>query len=479
MAIQTGTSGPKPLGNRGEGEPRSRGILPFPEIEMDMHLDPDEMADDDVQWPPDRFRQRDEKLAIYRELWQGNLSSLVDRADRIPRRVTNLFRRIPKIHAALLGVSPIGIDDDSLRVSAERAGYEAVTNLMRSGMGWLWYDGEQVHCIDPAEAYPLHGGGLCWARRYTSHVAKAAEQDRIRIYSIGPDGTWSMWVRAWSGSGTAQTEQASARNASGPGIGNLGAVVEEPTADAASEGAYPMALPPLNGTWGTSEYDDLAGLVCALAEAHDLRAQILVRNITPLLTYRIANIDVLDAVSTEGGDDWSDVEEWGSSGKPELGEQFSDEEQYRRQVLRRLRLVGSMRLADGIEGLEYVIANIDLAPIEKEIEQIHEELRMLHALPSVLTATSGSLGGVSGESLKRQLLIPYATSSTMLGVILAALRQTLNLPNLEWPHPFDILDAESPSTTEEAPDGSDSGGEGSAGGDGNGEGPSGGVVGVT
>ena len=417
-------------------EPSSFGYGPqaLAEIELDLTLHPDEVRPNAI-WPPIRMRERDRQLGILRRLWSGRLDDIVPPGTDPPRIVTNLFERLPEVHSDLLVSSPLPTDPPGLEAAVEAL----VTNLLRSGMAWCWYDGVALQIMDPAVTYPRRDGGVVAVTRYTSETAQSSWPDRALITVVEPDGAWEQYTTEFTGSAITQGDASTL-----PGDGSLGELTDGPEY---GMGRPPVAvpLPPRSGRWGTSIYRRLAPLVAELARRHDSRSAILDYNAAPLLTYRVADIDVDSAVLVES-DAITDTppDLWDDDGKPALNDTLTEREALVRRQLDRWRRSQSMRLADGITDIEYLTWDGDLTATEASIEQIHEELRLLSGLPSLLM---GGADPVSGASLKRQHLVLYAYSSKLHRLIRAAIEEAMDIDLSEWEHPFDLSDQSGPSDT--------------------------------
>ena len=253
-------------------------------------------------------------------------------------------------------------------------------------------------------------------------------------------GTMSQWTAHWGGSDRAEGRR---ENPMTPGVGDIGEVLD---VSPVQQGQPPIrlcyGLP--NGNWGTSALEDMAALVCAIAELYDLRSYIIEDQSDPLLTYRVANADVADYQGQGlgyGEDDWA------QSQRNDLP-QPSQEERLRIDILQQ-RAKGALRLEDAIEDVAYVEYSGNLADIEGAIEQLHQELYMVHNLPSAFLA--GDSSGLSGESLKRLLLPFYAVSAPLQRTIANAVSKLLD-EDIVWPHYFDLLEADSNMDADDEPD---------------------------
>lgn len=162
----------------------------------------------------------------------------------------------------------------------------------------------------------------------------------------------------------------------------------------AQPGNPPVMLvnPPGASGWGTPLFDDIAGLVCELAESHDRAASILAVRERPLLTCRTAGIDVTDSVLPQLETPESVFPDGNTA------DRLEPEEQIIRHTLRRLRAADALRLPDGVSQLEYVTWDGSLNANRDNAEQIHEEIRLMTGLPSMLTQAAASPVGRVAET---------------------------------------------------------------------------------
>lgn len=405
---------------------------------MDMTLQDSAEWTDGAAWPPTRFSRRDERLGLYRQLWGGNLAYLSPAAP--PRIVTNLFRALPDSHSALLTLAPPDVDRSDLG-HVIRCAVAMVTNMLRSGMAWPWFDGERLECLDPAQTYPRSDGGMVVGVRFTSSTARSAHPDKIRLTVIEPEGEWRQTVHEYSGSGRSEDT-----SASGPSIGTLGhrsghvpRIGAEVREVAAGQGnAVPwVALPPANGQWGTSRFDDLAPLVLALAQMHGKRVVILDKHAKPILTFRVHNADIDDAVANYSGpaDGAEDPSTW-IGGKPALDTLPTSRQERVQAIIEALQARDAFELSDELSDVRYVEPHLQaVGAVTEAIDQLHEEIRLVTHLPSLKMMDNA----VSGESLKRQHLLLYAFSSLLQTLLHLGLEDAWGR-RFAWAHPFDAID---------------------------------------
>ena len=420
------------IGNLKTGETRTRGALPFPEIPMDMELTPEDLSGND-HFPPTRFYDRDRRLTIQRELLRGNLQSLVHANDRVPRRFANLFYRVPQVHVNMLSLSPPQIDDPEKAQSALAAISACAFSMLAHGCAWLWADDKGMFwCFDAPRTYPVEDDGIAHVARYVSPQSTSSYPDMVTITRVNSAGVMQKMKARWNGGDRAQQDR---ENLMVPGVGGIGETTELlPPVQGAQLQRLCFGLP--NGNWGTSMIDDMAGLVCDVADMYDLRSWIIEDQTTPLLTYRLANSEINEYQGSDLGfgdeDDWAASQSTFTRNQPNP----SQEERIRTDILIQ-KAKGAIRLEDAIEDLEYIQADGNLADIESAIDQLHQELYAVHNLPSAFL--SGDASGLSGESLKRLLLPFYAINAPLQRFLSHALNNVLG-EEVVWPHIFDVLE---------------------------------------
>jgi len=426
-------------GNQRVWQPDRRGNLPLTEIQMDMAVDMDELRQGGA-WPPTRFYPRDWRLTIQRTLLSGDLSPLIGPNDRIPRIVTNLFRKVPAVHASLLLLSPPELDCPMATKTARRAITAAVYSLLAHGITWIWQDDmDSVVAIHAAHTDPVRGeagGGILHTARHASTRSASAHRDAARSTRITADGVCTRWEADWSGSGRDYTGNpiSGAENTMIPGIGSIGRPRDRQTCRGGPLVDICHGAP--NGAWGTSIIDDMAALVCALAETHDRRDQIMRHQANPTITYRTADQDLGDLGVQQTGRQLDDIGGFEEGVGGQAADRTDGEAAARDAVLEGVAS-GAIRLSDAIEDLGYLSWNGNLGDHTTAIEQFREELFITHSIPAVWTDSSHA--GLSGESLKRLLLPLYAENGPLYLQLKDALETCSGGP-VKWEHIFDAVE---------------------------------------
>ena len=428
------------IGNLKIGQRRTRGQLPFAELEMDMTLTLDELSG---QFPPDRFQERDQRLTTHRSLMRGNLSALVGPGDRLPTIFANLFMRVPQVHASMLVLSPPEIEDRVTRKSVLSAISGAAIGTLGHGCSWLWADagipGEpdtrRVWYFDAPRTYPVEGDGIVHVARYASVKATSSLPDAVKITHVDGNGVMSQWIAGWDGGD--RDPQGGVSNPMVPAVGNIGSTVQVVASGVQGSEPVQICYGMPNGNWGTSILEDMGGVVRAIAESYERRAYNLEANSDPILTYRIGDDDMgayQGAGQALGDNDW-DEDITAPTAQPSTSSSIKYD-------IAKQRSEGALRLSDAIFDVEYLAYDGQYAGETAAIDQLHKELYMVHNLPT--SFLSGDYSGLSGESLKRILLPFYALNAPLHRDFHTALETVLD-EEIQWPHIFDALEDPAPA----------------------------------
>ena len=386
--------------------------LPLDEINYDLQVRVDEVKTGEA-FPPNRFTQRTNRLAIFRRLWNGDLRDFVDSTEDVSV-YPNRFRTVATTYADLLtAVEPTaaGLDELDLQTTCS----QAVINAMRYGLSVTqWQPDEQaLTTIDPTGWYPTDEGGHLIASAFTSAQAPDPKPDRIRITIIEEEGATESLIHEWDGR-------------------NLGAVIESEIEGPSFVAVVPMS--PQRPGWGTSFYEDMLPLVFEYTKRLSLNSSILDKHSRPLLAVYI----------TESGVD----RQFGIS--PQQGGESDAAYEQRRQAALTKGLEGYLDhdiidVHDDTRNFEYITwdGNIDRA--QAQIDDILEELQVITRIP--IAYQNQSAAPPSGIALKRLFGLMYATSRTIQNDIREALTDILGT-TVVWPH---VWDDEEPAPTPAAP----------------------------
>ena len=114
-------------------------------------------------WPPSRFQTRNNRLALYDQLYNGIYTGLLARVE-INRVSVNPFRRLCSAVSEILTAAPIEQTPEIAdpQVLSDVAA-EAITSVIKNGGALIrtGNDGEEfyIDTVDPACWYPMMDGG--------------------------------------------------------------------------------------------------------------------------------------------------------------------------------------------------------------------------------------------------------------------------------------------------------------------------------
>ena len=259
--------------------------LPLRDIDWDIFLKPGEAGTTD-SFPPARFWERDERLAVLGSIYQADYTDFVDDNDRVEIPVNFPRFIIWDYVSTLMGSPPVvqppaapdtsterdaltsavgavpdpqeprenPFDDFDLMNPAE----DALTDMLRYGGALLWAGqtegGPFVSAVAPTRWYPASDGGAVLVSPYVSDEAGSAIYDRAEVVEIDPDGATTVgdaeYKPRFLGSVTGRREI---------GLTQL----------------YVSPMEPKVGMWGTAMLQDMAPLVVEEAKRFTKNSQLL------------------------------------------------------------------------------------------------------------------------------------------------------------------------------------------------------------
>lgn len=395
--------------------------LPLPEVEWALTVRPGELSANQT-WPPARFSERQERLALYHDVWRGDLRRLIDARQLSVASVgaANLPRRITKFVADLLiREQPTVGSEDGPGADPElsRLLHTTITMAIKNGVGALLFArtsaGPMMRAIDSRWLYPTAEGGWLIAepRNVRRDMARAFVPDALQVTSIDAEGTANVMVVGGTPTGVGSDIT----------VGPVTAAVELGEALLLPILALPEAA---EGRWGTSWYDDFLSTVVQKARAMARATRVLDGNSDPLLLMR-GNLD--DYTSVPG------VPRSAATGS------VSDP-QHDAQVARRLRALGPLIAPAGVENAEYVTWDGSLEWNQALLDAIDRDFRLLSGMPAVLDSEREA---PSGMSLRRTFWQFDAGVAPLFNGARASMTRGLRflgLGELEWQNALEALE---------------------------------------
>lgn len=396
-------------------------MLPLPSVSFDIYLTEDELVEG-KDFPPTRFKTRDDRFNILDDLYESDFKSFAT-DDRLVAIPISLPRRLVVVQADMLMMSPIEVDYP-LRSTASAC----IRDMLAYGgaciLAMVGADGPMITSVSPLSWYPIDGGGAALMRTYISADADIARPDMIEI-TIVKDGFVEERHHKWSGWG-----------------GTYGQINEMVSSEVIGQGELILSpRSPEVGIWGESMYVDLASPLFELAKRYTQNSRILDKNANPKAVWTIATDDARERFGIPVPDP--------DAAQEEMTEQYKTMQKAAQQL--RSEIDEDIILPDDVISVAYLEFSGNIDASFKQIQLTRELVSMLSGLPAVLDGLSQP--PPSGVSLRLQYLPFYASTSALqkdLQERLGLALETVGLDgNFEWPHIFEMLDAESHSRAAE------------------------------
>ena len=352
-----------------------------------------------AEFPPERFRARDERLGDLARLWRGDLTSF-----GIKHLVAiNYFHSYSTKLANLLMIAP-----PTASIPLERAAYDALVDMTRYGGAVLRWDGASVLALDPATWYPMRDGRDVFARVYVSDVAPTSEPDLVNVITVTPGSATVSVVHSFAS-------------------GQIGKEVEAEILPPSA--VEVVARAPSTGIWGTAKYLELCDPIVEIARRLSGNRRILDLYAGPKPVFKSADINAEQRYGVDASDTAA--------------------------VAQRKILEGQVgEIAE--ETLHLPDELVDVSYLQPATDGVAAGLAQIHELRDAIAALTGlpSLGGEyqapSGEALKRLFLHFYAESASMQNDLRAAFSRLLGV-DVQWEHVFDVLEADDQRRAGRAP----------------------------
>ena len=217
---------------------RDRLLINWPqtEVALDVPVTESDFAKG-RQWPPPQGRNRTKRLDTYHSLYRGDASDFHE--DQTASRVMiNYFSRLCKIVAM---AATYTLNDDSPRRAVE----DSIIDAFKFGRSYLAYLDGAARWFDTRQCWKDgEDSEILWAvQPYVSARSRDGRQDRADIYWIVDDGafTWQQGLQD-------------------------GRWTSDRTEPEALDGTWDLVdLPPTQGGWGESAFDDLISPVVSMA----------------------------------------------------------------------------------------------------------------------------------------------------------------------------------------------------------------------
>ena len=342
---------------------------------------------ENVNFPPDRFRLRDQRLVALNKLWKGDFSDY-----QIQYEVSvNYFHSYSTKLANLLLMS----NPEAGGVPISQPAYDALVDMTRYGGAVLGWDGDTLRAYDPISWYPMVDGDV-FVRPFTSVEASDANHDAVNVLVVPRDGDAESRTYDWQS-------------------GQIGKFRESESAGVIEVAVVPRS--PTNGIWGTAKYTELCDPIIEIARRFSRNRRLLDLYSGPVPVFQASTPDA----ETRYGVAASDTED--EKRRAILEAQIGSLEE--ETIFLPDELVGVSFLQPDVEGVLTSLA---------QVAEMKEAVQMMTGLPSLTGASMPS-----GEALKRVFLHFYSESAAMQIDLRAAISLLLGV-EVTWEHIFDQME---------------------------------------
>ena len=399
------------LRNREEDAKRETVKLPLEYVNWELYARESEIGE---TWPSVRFDIRDTRIALYEQLYRGNIGPLI--VDQSYRRVfVNWFGRCCDIMAKLLTsaeimVNGVEVDDAMLQNIAA----DLIIDQIRYGGALLrttLFEGEPfLQRIDPSCWYPTMDGGHVLSVPYTSDESDSPRHDRIRFTIIREDGSGEERIYTYGGERRSTHKLLETNNLESPMF--VTKILMSPHTS--------------NDFWGTSKFDDLSPVLLEQTIRLTSYSKILNAHENPMLNRYISESELPEFAGT------TPAESLDPDRLREVANQAKDD----------WRAQNTAFSFDSVAKSEYLTWDGQLVASNFYLDRLEKEISMLTGIPEML---ADGQEVPSGIALKRMFTILYAQSLAIKNDTQFGLETGLNALyengsiTIEWPHFFDEL----------------------------------------
>ena len=373
-------------------------------VNFDLYVTLDEIRPD-ATWPPNRFKDRDERLKRLEMMWRGDLGPTVDlgenpvvlnRFKTYSTQLANLLLMEDPEAAGITVLDGVLTPGNSEELPGESDGlpevcFDIIIDLTRYGGAILLRLGDTLAVPEPPKWYPIRDGGMVLAQTWVSDEAETSQADRIDLL-VARDGAALTMTFAY-------------------GHDRLGRMLA--TEDHGAAEFEVVRRRPPNGIWGTPKYLDLYTSVVEIARRLSKNSRVLDLYTAPVPTFRSSDEDARQrfGVDSDASDD----------------------------VARREILEGQLKMLMG-ETMHLTDDLIDVDYLQPQTVGVEHALNQVETMEKALVDAVGlpDLSGetLSGEALKRRFIHFFAESDQLRNDIVKALERLLGV-TVTWPHPFD------------------------------------------
>ena len=408
---------------------RETSVLPLKRICWELYATVQEAITTN-NWVPPRFTNRQDRLALYQQAFDGDLAGLIP--DRSYTRVAvNEFRQSCLFKADLLTSTDIMQTPEVIHPSVLTNAVSAcVVSQEQNGIGLLnaGMDDEGmafIRTIDPLCWFPRMDGGHIVAVPYVSDQSETDIPDRLRMDIIEPDGRAMRFTFEYTSTYSKGSQLSRERL---PGMQYI----------------VPVYRSPQQPGWGTSLFDDIAPIALEHMVRLTSYSKILNAHENPILNIFMGEDDIADF--------------GGSTPLEEAEFEAGDEEASRIRAKHAAEDYRRQDVGFGFDTeakLDYMTWDGALEASNRMLDRLEEAISKVSGVPKILRDGEA---GFSGVALRRLFIPLYANTLAILNDTRYALETILTMVNggdvaIEWQHPFDYEELE--ATEDEDPDQAD------------------------
>ncbi|MCY4581602.1 MAG: hypothetical protein OXE50_02200 [Chloroflexi bacterium] len=391
--------------------PTSRTTLPLRDVDFDLAITDSDLGSG--VWPPPRYLDRNNRLLLLWQMWEGDLSGLVEYNEDVQLPV-NLFRRVSTSISDLLLMSEIEAAIDLAYVA-----YNAIIDMPRFGGAVLWagvnVEGEPfLSTVLPPYWYAHEDGGHVFILPYVSSRAPSPLYDRAEVVHVEPSGFTYSQDRGFNGR--------TFTSAPAEAVTNLG-----------TSAVFIVPRAPVFTTWGTALYNDLAAPVLEISKRFTANDDSLDKNQRPVLLWWEDQSDI-ESRFLPRDDDGMEIIDPTDAQKAEaiiMG-------------LEAARRESVLAIPNTATKAEYLTWDGSLAASFTQIEASKEIMNILSGIAVLLSRNESPM---SGTALKLQNQPLYAMTRAMQNDLRTGLEAALSYvlggeQAVTWEHPWDADDGE-------------------------------------
>ena len=375
-------------------------------VSFDVYCRPTELAPGE-EWPPNRFTDRDARLATLEGLWRGDFGTMVDLGPNavvvnefhtystklanillVSEPVAEGLRVVPGLIEQVSGEMAPGLGDTNGLIEVC---YDAIIDLTRYGGAILLRQGDLLTVVPATAWYPTRDSGTLFTSIWLSDDATDSVPNRLDVLHVA-DGRATRITYEYR-----ERQLGRRLNSEDLGPAEVEVVRREPNV----------------GIWGTAKYLELYPLVVEQCRRFSKNSRVLDLFTSPAPVFRQADLDAR-AMFNVAADD-------------------TDDEAQRKILEGQVGLLDedTIHLPDDLLDIDYLQPSTEgVGHALGQVESIDQRLRSVAGLPDLSGQT------FSGEALKREFIHFYAESRAIQMALRAALERLLGV-TVTWEHIFD------------------------------------------